>query len=77
MVQGIGIYLYLYSTSKLEWVGGKSHASPALPPGKRPDINYTEGWVDLGASLLLLLLFVRAQDICPRCTTACRLIVLL
>jgi hypothetical protein len=26
--------------------------------------------------LLLLLLFVRAQCICPRCTSACRLIVL-
>jgi hypothetical protein len=27
--------------------------------------------------LLLLLLLVRAQGICPRCTAACRLIVLL
>ena len=49
--EGVGIYLYPYSTSELEGVGGQRHALPALPPGKIAGINYTGGCVDLGASL--------------------------
>jgi len=44
---GIGIYLYPYSTSELEGVVGKCHSPLALPSGKRHGINYTGGWAEL------------------------------
>ena len=31
--------------------GGQSHALAALPPGRRPGTNYTEGWVGFIARL--------------------------
>jgi len=31
--------------------GGYRHASAALPPGKRPDTNCTEGWMGPRAGL--------------------------
>lgn len=37
--------------SALEVRGGQSHASPALPPGKKSGTLCTGGWVDLRAGL--------------------------